>query len=101
MKRSSPARRRSSRGQDKRRRVQRRQEPSAVTATLRGDPSALLTLNQLLEILACSRTTLWRLREAPDFPRPILLSATAVRYRRRDVDTWISKRSQSPTGAAA
>lgn len=39
-----------------------------------------------------SRTSIWRLERAGDFPKRIRLSAGAVGYRRAEVHAWIESR---------
>jgi prophage regulatory protein len=39
-----------------------------------------------------SRTSIWRLERAGDFPKRIRLSAGAVGYRRAEVEAWLKSR---------
>jgi prophage regulatory protein len=43
-------------------------------------------------ITGLSRTSIWRLERAGDFPKRIRLSAGAVGYRRAEVDAWLASR---------
>ena len=48
----------------------------------------LLTLEELRTRLAVSRTTCWRVRSQPDFPRPVRIRG-AVRFVTEDVEKWL------------
>lgn len=43
-------------------------------------------------IVGLSRTSIWRLERAGDFPKRIRLSAGAVGYRRAEVEAWLDSR---------
>ena len=49
----------------------------------------LLGKPEILGLLAISRTQLWRLIRAGRFPEPIRLGHRTVRWRERDVATWL------------
>ena len=52
----------------------------------------LLTITELQQKLGSpSRSALWKLRRAPDFPKPVMLggSERAVRYVDSEVDEWM------------
>lgn len=59
----------------------------------------LLTEKQVLQRTSLSRSTLWRLRYAGDFPPPMKISERRVAYRAEDVDAWIKARSPSQENA--
>ncbi len=42
--------------------------------------------------IGISRTSIWRLERAGDFPKRIRLSAGAVGYRRDEVQAWLDSR---------
>lgn len=66
-------------------------------------------LPQLAARLQLSTTTIWRMRRAGRFPPPVStgVSGKAVRWRRSDVDAWLSEQPlkhlgpESPLSAAA
>jgi len=43
----------------------------------------------LEEMLGISRSTIYRLMEDGDFPRPIKLGRRAVRWKSEDIDDWL------------
>ena len=45
--------------------------------------------SKVSELTSLSRTSLWRLRRADEFPKPVQLTARRVAYRASDVDAWI------------
>src|SRR4051812_30939762 len=61
----------------------------------------LLRVSEVLALFGLSRTSFYRLcQNNPDFPSPVRLSAFSIRFRKKDLAAWISKR-QAPPGAAA
>jgi prophage regulatory protein len=46
----------------------------------------------LPNLTGLSRTTIWRLERAGDFPKKIKLSAGAVGYFRHELDEWLESR---------
>ena len=57
----------------------------------------LLRIRKVREIVALSRTELYRRIRAGDFPVPIALGRRAVAWRDSDIQAWIAARS--PKGA--
>jgi predicted DNA-binding transcriptional regulator AlpA len=53
--------------------------------------AALLTTNEVAELLRVNRSTLSRWRSAGVGPRPIWLSPSTPRYRRADVEDWLGR----------
>lgn len=53
----------------------------------------LLRKPAVLERVALSDTTVWRLERAGKFPRSIKLSAGAVAWRENDIEAWIQERA--------
>ena len=45
--------------------------------------------------LNLSRTTIWRLRRAGEFPQPIRLSANTVGWSAHAIDEWLAERSEA------
>ena len=52
----------------------------------------ILRVADLQDLLNLSRTTIWRLRQAGEFPQPIRLSANAVGWHAHDIYEWLAKR---------
>ncbi|MDP3747823.1 MAG: AlpA family phage regulatory protein [Phenylobacterium sp.] len=65
------------------------------------DPAAsadrLLPWRKVKELTGISRTTAWRMQNAGDFPRPVVISAGRVGWRESDVTAW--KTALVPRGA--
>lgn len=63
-------------------------DPSALEA------DALLTVRDVQRLLRISNPTLSRLRadKNAQFPKPIAVTAKAVRWRRSDVEAWLESR---------
>ena len=49
---------------------------------------------ELAEQLNISKSTLWRWRSDPHFPKPILLGARSVGFFVSDVDAWLLARKK-------
>lgn len=49
---------------------------------------------ELAEQLNISKSTLWRWRSDPNFPKPILLGARSVGFFVSDVDEWLLARKK-------
>lgn len=59
--------------------------------------SALVREQELLQILSCSRSTLWRLRRNGSFPKPIKIGNRSIAWIREDIDAWIKERQLKDT----
>ena len=55
----------------------------------------ILRVADLQALLNLSRTTIWRLRRAGEFPQPIRLSANAVGWPAHVIDEWLAERPQA------
>lgn len=55
-------------------------------------PAPLLTVDDVLQTLGISRTTLWEMRRRGEFPEAVRLGARALRWRREDIDNWLADR---------
>ena len=55
----------------------------------------ILRVADLEAQLGLSRTTIWRLRRAGQFPQPIRLSANAVGWPARAIDEWLTARPEA------
>jgi excisionase family DNA binding protein len=51
--------------------------------------AAMLGVQDVADLLKCSRRHVYRMADAGKMPRPIKLG-TLVRWRRRDLDQWLS-----------
>lgn len=66
---------------------QKHPEPAA-------ESDVLLTVRDVQHLLRISNPTLSRIRadESAGFPKPIAVTAKAVRWRRSDVEDWLERR---------
>ena len=55
----------------------------------------LLRKRAVLERVALSDTTIWRLQRAGRFPRSIRISPGAVAWRESDIEAWIAERAEA------
>ena len=55
----------------------------------------ILRVADLEAQLNLSRTTIWRLRRAGEFPQPIRLSANAVGWPAHVIDEWLEERPKA------
>ena len=55
----------------------------------------ILRVADLVALLNLSRTTIWRMRRAGEFPQPIRLSANAVGWPAHVIDEWLAQRPQA------
>ncbi|WP_136515955.1 AlpA family phage regulatory protein [Geomonas edaphica] len=60
--------------------------------TNRGDNLNIVRPRDLPALTGLSRTTIWRLERAGDFPKRIRLSVGAVGYRMADIQAWLDNR---------
>ena len=49
----------------------------------------------LVDMLGLSRSTIYRMMNDGDFPRPVVLGRRAVGWRAADVETWIKQREEA------
>lgn len=56
------------------------------------DRSNIARPRDLPALTGLSKTTIWRLERASDFPKRIRLSAGAVGYRMSDIQAWLDSR---------
>ncbi|MDC9510116.1 MULTISPECIES: AlpA family phage regulatory protein [unclassified Pseudoalteromonas] len=54
----------------------------------------IIRLKELREQLQVSKSTLWRWRLDPNFPKPILLGSRSVGFFASDIDAWLLKRKK-------
>lgn len=64
-----------------------------VPATGRAVPHdlTLLSMADLISLLGVRRTTIWKLRQQPDFPKPLGLTRT-LSWRAVDIQHWLEQR---------
>jgi prophage regulatory protein len=55
-------------------------------------PAVLLRRAEIFRILDVNPVTLWRWRKTGDFPAPIKLTSGNLRWRKKDLDTWLESR---------
>ena len=55
----------------------------------------VLRLREVLDRVGLSKSTLWRLIKAGQFPKPISLGPRAVGWIEEEIDQWISSRSRA------
>ncbi len=63
--------------------------------TLSGGLPQVLRMPAVVAVTGLSRTTLWRLRQTGEFPRPVRLggdTSRAVGWLRGDIEAWIRSR---------
>ena len=53
----------------------------------------LLRRREVEEITALSRSSIYRLMQEGEFPRPVKVGPAAVRWRLSDINTWLESRS--------
>jgi len=57
--------------------------------------SKLLSVNEVSEMIGLSRTTIWRMEKAGNFPTRRHLSARRIGWLEADIEAWITTRSPS------
>ena len=65
---------------------QREPSPPAIRRPI------ILQRPQVLERTGLSNTTVWRLQQRGEFPKPVQLSPGRVGWHERDVDNWVQSR---------
>ena len=61
----------------------------------------LLRRREVEEITGLSRASIYRLMDEGKFPRPVRVSATAVRWKASDVYAWIESRPVAESGVGS
>jgi prophage regulatory protein len=62
------------------------------------NPSTILRAIEVRTLLGVSRSTLWRLWQRGDFPRPRKISARVVGWPAGEVYAWLESRTQVGSG---
>lgn len=71
----------------------------ASQSNLPNHPLQLLSKRQLAELLGVNSWTVDRWRKTnPDFPAPVWLSDSTLRWRRLDVERWLATRQRGGVG---
>ena len=55
----------------------------------------VLRHKDVTEAIGLSKSTIWRMRKAGEFPQPIVLSKRAVGWRREDIEEWLENRKEA------
>ncbi len=58
-------------------------------------PTRLIRKPAVIERVALSDTTIWRLERAGKFPHSIRISPGAVAWRESDIEQWITERAEA------
>ena len=56
-------------------------------------PARILRKPAVIERVALSGTTLWRLERAGKFPKHLQLGANSIGWRESDIEAWIAERA--------
>lgn len=51
----------------------------------------VLTLNDICQQLKIGKTTLWKLRQSPDFPKPLFNKNRYLRYDAEQIEQWYQR----------
>ena len=70
----------------------RRRARAAQSATLVAIDDAQLTLKTVLELTGLSKSTVYKLIRAGDFPAPFHVTARAVRWRAHEIREWLRRK---------
>jgi len=62
--------------------------------------NVLMRQRDLMEYMNVSRSTLWRMTQREDFPKPVILMGLK-RWRREELESWLSLRQEQATGQAS
>ena len=65
--------------------------PNWLTSLLRYEPMQVLTLNDICQQLKIGKTTLWKLRQSPDFPKPLFNKNRYLSYDAEQVEQWYQR----------
>lgn len=62
------------------------------------DPGQFLRIRDVMAETGLSRSTIYRLEQAGDFPNRVKLSANAMGWWSADIDAWKAKRREQGSG---
>ena len=54
----------------------------------------IIRINELVDKVRLSRSTIWRLCKSSDFPKPIQLSQRSVGFDLEMIEIWLANRAQ-------
>lgn len=57
----------------------------------------VIRVDDVCKKLGVSRTTLWRLRHTPNFPKPIDLGTRGSGFIEHEIDTWLEDKAEART----
>lgn len=52
----------------------------------------IININELVNILGVSKTTLWRWRKEGDFPEPIILGKNIIVWKESQIEEWLNNK---------
>lgn len=58
----------------------------------------ILRMREVMQRIGLSRSTIYKLMENDDFPRPMKLGSQAIGWRDADIEAWIESRPLSSPG---
>ena len=58
----------------------------------------ILRMRDVIKRIGLSRSTIYKLMENNDFPKPMKLGSQAIGWRDADIEEWIQKRPQAAIG---
>lgn len=75
---------------------QEKDAPRDQTHTQPDRPERLISFDEVHHRTGLSRTTIWRLERACEFPRSVQISRGRRAWREADVDQWIASKLEQP-----
>lgn len=71
------------------------------TTAKTANPIQVLNAKDVLNVLRCSRSTLYKLLGSPTFPKPFKLGERQNAWLRHEVEAWIMSQAANRCGVAA
>lgn len=59
----------------------------------------ILRMREVIQRIGLSRSSIYKLMENNDFPKPMKLGSQAIGWRDTEIEAWISNRPISPIGS--
>ena len=59
------------------------------------DKSRIISMTEAMNLTTLSRSTLWRMQQAGQFPKRVTLSSNRVGFLETDVLAWIAARTEA------
>ena len=66
---------------------------SPLSAPAHNQPERILRNKEVTQMTGLSRTTIWRMEQAGDFPKRVSLGVGSVGWKMSEVDSWVSSRN--------